>query len=118
MRDDAAVDASALPQRMHAVRVHQFGGLDALVYEEVPRPVPGAGQVLVRVKAARAGVRAVFFLVAVTSAGLRMIADLLDAGQLATHVGEVLPLSDACLAHEMLAGKPHKRGKIVLAVET
>ncbi|HVY54737.1 MAG TPA: hypothetical protein VHC46_03180 [Thermodesulfobacteriota bacterium] len=31
-----------------------------------------------------------------------------------TNVGEVLPLTDARLAHEMLAGKPHKRGKIVL----
>jgi NADPH:quinone reductase-like Zn-dependent oxidoreductase len=323
MRDNAAVDSSTLPQRMHAVRVHQFGGLDALVYEEVPRPVPGAGQVLVRVKAAgvgpwdawvragqsalaqplplilgsdfsgviadvgpgvaevyvgeavygvtnaqftgayaayavadaamiapkpgrlsdveaasvpvvastawqmvfeygqvdgtkrvlvqgaagnvgayavqlakragaevfataytrdvddvqtlgadyvidvqtarfetrvtdvdvvldtvggetlersfavlkpggvlvsavakpdqekaaRAGVRAVFFLVTVTSAGLSALADLLDTGELTTHVGEVLPLANARLAHEMLAGKPHKRGKIVLTVE-
>jgi NADPH:quinone reductase-like Zn-dependent oxidoreductase len=40
---------------MHAVRVHQFGGLEAIVYEEVSRPVPGAGQVLVRVKAAGVG---------------------------------------------------------------
>ena len=26
---------------MQAIRVHQFGGLDALVAEDVPRPVPG-----------------------------------------------------------------------------
>jgi hypothetical protein len=31
--------------------------------------------------------------------------------------GEVLPLDDARLAHEMLAGTPHKRGKIVLTVD-
>jgi hypothetical protein len=32
-------------------------------------------------------------------------------------VGEVLPLANVRLAHEMLAGKPHKPGKIVLAVD-
>jgi NADPH:quinone reductase-like Zn-dependent oxidoreductase len=68
-------------------------------------------------KAARYRVRGVFFLVTVTTAGLTTLADLLEAGQLTTNVGEVLPLADARLAHEMLAGKPHKRGKIVLAVE-
>ena len=40
---------------MKAVRVHAFGGLDALVYEEVPRPQPGPGEVLVRVAAAGVG---------------------------------------------------------------
>ena len=40
---------------MKAVRIHQFGGLDALVYEDVPRPMPGKGEVLVRVKAASVG---------------------------------------------------------------
>lgn len=40
---------------MKAVRVHAFGGLDAMVYEEVPRPDPGPGQVLVRVAAAGVG---------------------------------------------------------------
>jgi len=69
-------------------------------------------------KAAHHCVRRVFFLVAVTSEGLTRIADLLDSGQLATNVGEVLPLGEARLAHEMLAGKPHQRGKIVLAVDT
>jgi NADPH:quinone reductase-like Zn-dependent oxidoreductase len=39
---------------MQAVRVHHFGGLEAIVYE-MSRPVPGAGQVLVRVKAAGVG---------------------------------------------------------------
>jgi NADPH:quinone reductase-like Zn-dependent oxidoreductase len=67
-------------------------------------------------KAAQHHVRGVFFLVAVTSAGLARIADLLDTGRITTNVGEVLPLAEARLAHEMLAGKPHKRGKIVLAV--
>jgi len=68
-------------------------------------------------KATRRRVRGVFFLVTVTTAGLTKIADLLDSGELRTNVGEVLPLAEARLAHEMLAGKPHKRGKIVLAVD-
>ena len=40
---------------MQAIRVHHFGGLDALVAETVPRPAPGDGEVLVRVKAAGVG---------------------------------------------------------------
>ena len=40
---------------MKAVRVHAFGGLDAPSYEDMPRRVPGAGQVLVRVMAAGVG---------------------------------------------------------------
>lgn len=37
---------------MKAIVVHQFGGPEALKLEEVPRPSVGAGQVLIRVKAA------------------------------------------------------------------
>ena len=40
---------------MKAIRVHQFGGIDALVCEDVDQPTPGAGQVLVRVEAAGVG---------------------------------------------------------------
>ena len=58
-----------------------------------------------------------FFLVGVSSGRLEELAALLDAGELATSVGDVLPLTEARAAHEMLAGKPHKRGKIVLAVD-
>jgi NADPH:quinone reductase-like Zn-dependent oxidoreductase len=68
-------------------------------------------------KAAQYRIRGVFFLVTVTSEGLTRIADLLDSGQLTANVGEVLPLAEARLAHEMLAGKPHRRGKIVLTVD-
>ncbi len=42
--------------------------------------------------------------------------DVLDRGDLVTHVGTVLPLEKARTAHEMLAGAPRKRGKIVLSV--
>ena len=68
-------------------------------------------------KVARHGVRALFFLVDVSSRRLEHIASLIEAGELTTSVGDVLPLSAARTAHEMLAGKPHKRGKIVLTVD-
>jgi NADPH:quinone reductase-like Zn-dependent oxidoreductase len=67
-------------------------------------------------KAARHGVRALFFLVDVSSRRLEQLAALIDAGELTTTVGDVLPLAEARTAHEMLAGKPHKRGKIVLTM--
>jgi NADPH:quinone reductase-like Zn-dependent oxidoreductase len=37
---------------MRAIRVHQQGALDSLVYEEAPDPVPAVGDVLVEVRAA------------------------------------------------------------------
>ena len=64
--------------------------------------------------AAHHGVRAEFILAAVTAAGLTQLADLIQSGKLRTRVGEVLPLSDARMAHEMLAGRKHRPGKIVL----
>src|SRR5918995_1989499 len=40
---------------MQAIRVHRFGGIDSLVVEDVPRPTPRDGEVLLRVKAAGVG---------------------------------------------------------------
>lgn len=68
-------------------------------------------------KAALLRVRAIFFLVRVTREGLIEIAGLIDTGRLATNVGEVLSLDQARTAHEMLAGRRHRRGKIVLLVD-
>ena len=62
----------------------------------------------------RYGVRSTYFYVDVTTARLHKITDLFDRGRLVTDVGTVLPLEDARIAHEMLAGRPHRRGKIVL----
>lgn len=64
----------------------------------------------------RSGVRSVFFYVEVTTARLNTISELLDRGKLLPQVGTVLPLAEVRTAHEMLAGAPHKRGKIVLRV--
>jgi len=52
----------------------------------------------------------------VTTERLNRITELFDNGELVTDVGTVLPLDRANIAHEMLAGAPHKRGKIVLNV--
>ena len=37
---------------MKAIRVNAYGGPEALSFEDVPDPVPAAGQALVRVEAA------------------------------------------------------------------
>jgi NADPH:quinone reductase-like Zn-dependent oxidoreductase len=67
--------------------------------------------------AERHGVRALFFLVEVTTMHLTRIAEMIDAGELTVNVGTVLPFADARIAHEMLEGvRPHPRGKIVLSV--
>jgi len=62
------------------------------------------------------GVRAAFFYAEVTTARLKNITELIDSGKISTDVGTVLPLEQAQAAHEMLAGAPHRRGKIVLTV--
>jgi NADPH:quinone reductase-like Zn-dependent oxidoreductase len=64
----------------------------------------------------RYGVRTAYFYVDVTTTRLNKITELFDSGKLATNVGTVLPLEKARLAHEMLGGAPHKRGKIVLSM--
>lgn len=67
--------------------------------------------------ATRHGVRALFFLVNVTTAHLARIAEMIDAGDLTVNVGAVLPLTDVRTAHEMLEGsRSRPRGKIVLSV--
>jgi len=68
-------------------------------------------------KAEQYGVRAVFFLVQVTTERLIKIAELIDAGELKSEVGEVLWLDEARKGHEMLEGAPHRRGKIVIKVK-
>jgi hypothetical protein len=40
---------------MKANRIHVFGGPEVILFEDVPRPTPGTGEVLVRVHAAGVG---------------------------------------------------------------
>jgi len=62
----------------------------------------------------RADVRTAFFYVDVTTQRLNTISKLFESAELQPRVGSVLPLNEVRTAHEMLAGAPHKRGKIVL----
>ncbi len=65
------------------------------------------------------GVSAAFFLVEVTAERLRTIAELIDRGELKTHVGAILPLADARDAHMMLEGRRlSPKGKIILSIKT
>jgi NADPH:quinone reductase-like Zn-dependent oxidoreductase len=59
---------------------------------------------------------AIFFYAEVTTALLQTLTALFDAGKITARVGSILPLSEARLAQRMLAGTPHKSGKIVLQI--
>jgi len=59
---------------------------------------------------------AIFFYAEVTTARLETLTRLFDAGRITARVGSILPLSDARQAQRMLAGAPHKSGKIVLQI--
>lgn len=105
---DVVIDTVGGETRVRSLSVLKRGGVLVSVIS-APMPVEAA---------AKAGVRAVFFFVDVTTARLKTIADLLDSKKLVPQVGTVLPLAEAIIAHRMLAGLPHARGKIVLNVAT
>jgi NADPH:quinone reductase-like Zn-dependent oxidoreductase len=67
---------------------------------------------------ARADVRSAFFYAEVTTARLNAMSPFLESGRVMPQVGSVLSLADVRTAHEMLAGAPHRRGKIMLQVAT
>src|SRR3954454_7313975 len=64
----------------------------------------------------RSDIRSVFFYAEVTTARLSAISAVIDSGRLSPQAGAVLPLKDVRTAHHMLAGAPHRRGKIMLEV--
>ncbi len=105
---DIVLDTVGGDARVRSLGVPKPGGILVSV---VSSPMPNE-------IAAKKGVRAVFFIVDVTTARLNIISDLFDRKKLIPHVGTVLPLADAEVAHRMLAGAPHARGKIVLTVAT
>jgi NADPH:quinone reductase-like Zn-dependent oxidoreductase len=59
---------------------------------------------------------AIFFYAEATTARLQTLTRLFDAGKITARVGSILPLSEARQAQAMLAGAPHKSGKIVLEI--
>ena len=65
----------------------------------------------------RADVQPIFFYAEVTEARLHTLTTLFEEGRIAPRVGSIIPLDDACTAHQMLAGAPHKPGKIVLQIQ-
>jgi len=100
---DAVIDTVGGETRDRAMRVLKPGGILVTVVstEFVP---------------ARADVRTAFFYAEVTTARLSTVSALLDSGTVIPQVGSVLPLEQVRAAHDMLAGAPHERGKIVLNV--
>lgn len=105
-RVDAVIDTVGGPMRERSISLIRRGGiLVSAVYSPMPNEA-----------AARAGVRAVSFIVDVTAETLNFVSKLFDSGKLRPQVGTVLPLEEARLAHQMLAGAPHARGKIVLNI--
>lgn len=103
---DIVIDTVGSDTRIRSLGVLKPGGILVSV---VSPPMPDE-------LAAKAGVRSAFFFVDVTTARLDTIAELFNAKKLIPQIGTVLPLADAKAAHQMLAGAPHPRGKIVLKV--
>ena len=102
---DVVIDTVGGDMRKRSFGIVKPGGILVSVVSE---PMPERHQ--------SNGVRAVFFLVEVTTARLDKITELFNRGKLVTRVGTILPLEQARTAHEMLGGAPHKGGKIVLNV--
>ncbi|HKD78549.1 MAG TPA: NADP-dependent oxidoreductase [Candidatus Angelobacter sp.] len=102
---DVVIDTVGGTTRERSFRVLKPGGILVSVVSPVSEET-----------AKRYGVKAVFFYVEVTTDRLKHITELFDSGKLAPSVGTVLPLSQARVAHDMLAGAPHERGKIVLKI--
>ena len=102
---DAVIDTVGGTTSEQALRVLKPGGILVSAVSPVPEET-----------AKRYGVKAVFFYVEVTTSRLQRLTELFDSGKLVPCVGTVLPLSQARVAHDMLAGAPHDRGKIVLKI--
>ena len=92
-----------------AVRYDEFGGIDVLRVEEVERPVPGDGQVLVRVKAA--GINPSEAVI--RTGAVAQLVDLIADGHLEVPIAAVYPLAQVREAYTELERR-HTRGKIVL----
>jgi NADPH:quinone reductase-like Zn-dependent oxidoreductase len=102
---DAVIDTVGGTTSERSLRVLKPGGILVSAVSPVPEETTK-----------RYGVKAVFFYVEVTTSRLQRLTELFDSKKLVPCVGTVLPLSQARVAHDMLAGAPHDRGKIVLKI--
>ena len=102
---DVVIDTIGGDTQQRSLSVLKQGGILVSVVSPVPKTTQKDY-----------GIRAAYFYVDVTTARLNKITELFDSGKLVTHVGTVLPLEEAQIAHKMLGGAPHKRGKIVLSI--
>jgi NADPH:quinone reductase-like Zn-dependent oxidoreductase len=101
---DIVLDMVGGETRDRSIHVLKSGGVLVSVVSPIPEYLK------------RPDVRTVFFLVEVTTSRLNTLADLFNRGKLKTDVGTVLTLDQVQTAHRMLAGAPHKRGKIILQI--
>jgi NADPH:quinone reductase-like Zn-dependent oxidoreductase len=102
---DVVIDTVGGNTRDRSLHVLKVGGILVSVVSPIPLP-------------SNSNVRTAFFYVEVTTDRLNTISKLFESKKLLPQVGTVLPISQVRTAHEMLAGKPHGRGKIVLQVPT
>jgi NADPH:quinone reductase len=72
---------------MKAIRIHEPGGIDKLVYEEVSAPSPGSGQVMVKIRAIGLNFIDVYFRTGLYKAPMPFIPGMEAAGIVET-VGE------------------------------
>jgi|SRR5579862_6496996 len=100
---DLLLDTVGGAARARAIRILKPGGRLISIVSSDPTPP-------------QFSVHSVFFYVDVTTARLNIISNLINRMQLNPRVGTVMPLKDVRRAHEMLAGAPHKPGKIVLQI--
>lgn len=102
---DIVLDMVGGAARDRAFAAIKPGGILVTVVSEPPPRLAGSSTV-----------RAVFFLVDVSSECLSKVASLFEQGKLKPRVGTILHFGQVRIAHEMLAGAPHKPGKIVLSL--
>jgi NADPH:quinone reductase-like Zn-dependent oxidoreductase len=63
-----------------------------------------------------ADIRTTFFLAEVNMHRLNTLSAMFDSGRISPRVGTVLLLEQPRIAHEMLAGAPHQKGKLILQI--
>ena len=102
---DVVLDTVGGDTQERSLQVLKPGG----ILVSIVSPVPEATR-------KRFDIRTAYFYADVTTERLNEITELFESGKLVTDVGTVLPLEKARIAHDMLSGAPHKRGKIVLNV--